>query len=411
MSIILTAMQVAILGRQPKISLAELESLYGAENITPISDYAALVKSSGPLSQPRLGGTIKSAKLLTILEKTDLTGAFAYLRETIPAHLQYLPEGKLQLGVSVYGFKAQKNWLLKQMLSLKKVIKSSGRSVRIIENKTEALEAAQVLYNKLTGPLGWELLLIQDGKDCIVAQTTGVQNIDDYAKRDFERPKRDAFVGMLPPKLAQIMINLATPEDESVVLDPFCGTGVVLQEALLMGYAVYGTDLSEKMVRYSRDNLNWLMTAPNRHSELTEESRSFDAAQDDKLQWYLEEADATNHTWRQPIDTVICETYLGQPLTSLPEKAKLDQILAEANAIAEGFLRNIGPQLQKGTRLCVALPAWNLGGGKFKHLPVLDQISSLGYNRLDLKHATKADLIYHRPDQIVARELTILEKI
>jgi hypothetical protein len=47
-----------------------------------------------------------------------------------------------------------------------------------------------------------------------------VQDIDAYAERDFERPMRDAFVGMLPPKLAQIMLNLAVGEEflESRVL-------------------------------------------------------------------------------------------------------------------------------------------------------------------------------------------------
>ncbi|MCA9309463.1 hypothetical protein KC973_03730, partial [Candidatus Saccharibacteria bacterium] len=99
-------MQVAILGRQPKLSVAELERIYGAEAISEISDEAALVEVDEPLDQNRLGGTIKSAKLLTRLESTDLEGAFAYLQKTVPDHLEYLPDGKLQLGVSVYGFKA-----------------------------------------------------------------------------------------------------------------------------------------------------------------------------------------------------------------------------------------------------------------------------------------------------------------
>lgn len=395
-------MQVAVLGRQPKISIAELEVLLGAENITLVSQNVALIKTDQPLPQSRLGGTLKSAKLLTRLTDADLNGAFAYLQNTIPEHLHYLPDGKLQLGISVYGYKAQKNWLLKQTLNIKKVIKKSGRSVRIIENKTEALESAQVLYNKLTGPLGWEFLLIKDGSDTLLAQTTGVQNIDEYGKRDFGRPKRDAFVGMLPPKLAQIMINLAVGDQildnkgpEISILDPFCGTGVVLQEALLMGFTALGSDISEKMVDYSTQNLQWLEA----ESALKNGN------------WNVELGDATTHHWIQPIDFVAAETYLGKPLTSLPDRRKLDEIVSEANHIAEGFLKNIAPQLKKGARLCLALPAWHLKNNEFVHLKVLDHLGDLGYNRLDLKHATQNDLIYHRTDQVVARELTILEKI
>lgn len=388
-------MQLAILGRQPKISLAELESLFGGEKITEISDEVALIDVAEPLPQSRLGGTMKSAKVLTRLDGTDLPGAFSYLQKTVTDHLQHLPEGKLQLGVSVYGFDASAKSITKQVLSLKKTIKNTGRSVRILENKKPALESAQVLYNKLTGPLGWELLLVKDGNDVILAQTTGVQNVDDYSKRDFDRPKRDAYVGMLPPKLAQIMINLAVGNKTTAmtVLDPFCGTGVVLQEALLMDMGVYGTDIEPRMIEYTKANLEYI--AANQMGLV-----------------HLEVGDAKKHQWeaRTP-GVVVAETYLGKPLTSLPGPDKLDKIINEANEIAKEFLKNIHPQLKKGTRLCLALPAWHLGNGKFKHLPVLDQIANLGYNRLDLKHATREDLIYHRKDQVVARELTILEKV
>jgi tRNA G10 N-methylase Trm11 len=470
-------MQIAILGRQPKISLAELESLFGAEKISVISESIAMVDVDSPLPQAKLGGTMKSARFLARLENTDLPDAFSHLQSSVFDLLSDLPNGKLQFGVSVYGFEAQTSWLLKQMLTLKKIIKKTGRSVRIIENKKPELESAQVLYNKLTGPLGWEILIIRDGPDVILAQTTGVQNIDDYSKRDFDRPKRDAYVGMLPPKLAQIMINLGTgpmieerrlakktsestdPQSSvsSLVLDPFCGTGVVLQEALLMGHAVYGTDLEPRMIEYSQANLDWLRNGyiPTIPSFLRrqESSRKNDVESDIQSDWILnqvqddnprlEQADATNHTWgfsdlQSSVSNLVIvgETYLGKPLTTLPEKQKLDQIVNEANDVAKGFLKNIASQLKPGTRLCLALPAWHkirsqrsgnrwqeenqrrpqTSGIKpltsdFRHLPVLDQLTDLGYNRLDLKNATKNDLIYHRPDQTVARELTILEKI
>ena len=121
-------MQVAILGRQPKLSLAELEALYGAKKLRTVSDYAVLVDSKEPLPQVQLGGTMKSATLLRRLENTELTDAFAFLQTFLPEHFMYLPKGKLQLGISVYGFKAQRDWLLKRMLTLKKTIKNTGQS-------------------------------------------------------------------------------------------------------------------------------------------------------------------------------------------------------------------------------------------------------------------------------------------
>jgi len=402
-------MQLAILGRQAKLSLAEIESLFGAENVRQVSEYVAAVQSDSPLPQPRLGGTMKSARIITTLKNADANQAFAHIQDMI---IEYTDEkvfdGKIQLGFSLYGFKAQKNWLLKKSLEVKKVLKKSGRSVRIIENKSEALEAAQILYNKLTGPQGIELLIIKDGADVILAQTTAVQDIDAYAQRDFGRPMRDAFVGMLPPKLAQIMINLAVqdtdPSHDGIVLDPFCGTGVVLQEATLMGFDVYGSDISDRMVEYTDHNLVWLQQTGLTQMRSTKS--------DDGKYFQSEVGDATTHRWSPVPQFVVCETYLGQPLTSLPDQKSLTKIMRESNDITADFLQNIAPQLKRGTRLCIAVPAWyadNLNS-EFLHLDILDRVTDLGYNRIDLKHATKADLIYHRPDQVVARELILLEK-
>lgn len=413
--LILVTMQVAILGRQPKLSLAELESLFRAENVQPILDDVALVKSNDVLPQARLGGTMKSATILEILPNCNLEKAFVSLQSLVVSLQSEMPDGKLQLGVSVYGFKAQKNWLLRQMLELKKAVKKAGRSVRIIENKQEALETAQILYNKLTSELGLEILIIKHGQDVIIAKTTDVQDIDAYRRRDFERPKRDAYNGMLPPKLAQILINLAKPEENNVILDPFCGTGVVLQEALLMGYGAYGTDLNEKMVDYTEKNLEWLTDSvipdTDRESRNKNHLDPRITSEDDNNAWFIEQADATNHTWRPPINRVICETYLGTPLTHLPDEQKLNAIVHEVDELHTKFLKNIGSQLQKGARLCLAVPAWHLGNEKFRHLKTLDSLEDLGYNRLVFKSASKSELIYHRPDQTTARELVILEKI
>lgn len=402
-------MQIAILGRQPKLSIAELESLYGANAIKNISENVCLVDTDDTLPQSRLGGTIKSARVLKRLENSDLEGCFKYIAESIPEYLLSLPDGKLQFGLSIYGDKAQKNWLLRQMLNLKKVIKQQGRSVRVIENKSEVLESATVLYNKLTGPLGWELLLIKDETDYILAQTTGVQNVDDYSKRDFDRPKRDAFNGMLPPKLAQIMINLcvgnSVPNFGTVILDPFCGTGVVLQEAVLMGFDVYGSDVNPRMIEYTDTNLLWLQkNIPNPIQEIHSPDGKY---------FKTEVADATSHKWAPLPNFVVCETYLGKPLTFLPKSEELNKVIDEANQIATRFLQNIAVQLKAGTRLCIALPAWYIGAPntRFKHLKVLDHLTDMGYTRIDLKHANYQDLIYHRQDQIVARELIILEKV
>ena len=43
-----------------------------------------------------------------------------------------------------------------------------------------------------------------------------------------------------------------------MLLDPFCGNGTILQEALMMGIKVIGIDKDEKSVKDARQNLKWL---------------------------------------------------------------------------------------------------------------------------------------------------------
>jgi len=178
------------------------------------------------------------------------------------------------------------------------------------------------------------------------------------------------------------------------VLDPFCGTGVVLQEAALMGYDTAGTDLEPRMIEYTQTNMTWLS----------------DMYQDEFKLQLLDSGDATVYQWKEPIDFVASEVYLGRPFTSTPTPEILAQTMSDCNLILKKFLRNIETQLASGTRLCLAVPAWKQGKGQFKHLPLIDQISDLGYNRMSFEHIRDEDLIYCRDDQIVARQLIVITR-
>lgn len=411
-----------ILGRQPELGLAELESLYGPDKVQPTGGHAAIVDVDPCLlAFDRLGGSVKFCKLLTTLDTTDWKQIEKFLLQVSPGHSESMPEGKMTLGLSLYGFNESLKRIEATGLNIKKAIRKTGRPVRLVPNKSHELNAAQIIHNKLTETNGWELVFIKDGGQTIVAQTVKVQDIESYTRRDRERPKRDTKVGMLPPKLAQIIINLAAgklPQDQlqnicdipagepvptkligKTLLDPFCGTGVMLQEALLMGYDVVGTDIDPRMIEYSRQNLDWLY-------------KQYDWTHGGgySFQYNVEVGDATNHQWSHKFDLVACETYLGRPFTSKPSAEILAQTVAECNLIIKKFLQNIGEQIQPGTRLALAVPAWQTRPGEFKHLPLIDSLSELGYNRVIFEHVRDDQLLYHRADQIVARQLLVITR-
>lgn len=416
-----------ILGRQPALGIAELESLYGAEALQPAGANAVIIDvSPEDVNINRLGGTIKIAKLLTKINSADWQKITEYLTEHVPKHTCCIGPGKLNFGISAYDLKVKQKDIEKTALSVKKVVRASDKRPfrAILPKKGCELNSAQVIHGELIGsPLGMELLLVNNGDVTLLAQTTQVQDIDAYAARDQARPKRDAKVGMLPPKLAQIIVNLAgrhvIPEDAKLVeeqktrracvLDPFCGTGVILQEALLMGYGAFGTDIDLRMVQYAQENIEWLQSR-------------FSTAGD----CHITVGDATSFDWKNAFDIVACETYLGRPFSRTPDHTTLKKVMQDVDTIHKKFLENVAKQTEKGLRLCLAVPAWKkhttkstsgVGGSadkqagaadEFWHLKTLDSLEKLGYTRLSFKHARNEDLIYHREGQIVGRELVVL---
>ena len=178
------------------------------------------------------------------------------------------------------------------------------------------------------------------------------------------------------------------------ILDPFCGTGTVIQEALLKGFKANGTDLSEKMVEFSKENSDWFVREFKPHGELGE----------------IYEADATIEKWgfAKKLSSVVCETYLGQPFSAPPSPKKLAEVRENCNRIISNFLKNLSQQIPEGTQICIAVPAWKNQNGDFSHLPLIDFLNELGYNRKEFMRVKPQDLIYYRENQVVARELLVL---
>ncbi len=376
---------LTILGRQSEIGIAELETLYGPGSIMPIGNKACFVQQKPDFA--RLGSSIKSAKFIS-------TTKHAQIDDVLDASVPYIVEqrkgreGKLQLGISVYGHRVSGPQLNRSALKLKKRLRSKGLSVRLIPNKQSELNAAQILRNKLTKTNGIELNIIFDGKTVHVAQTLEVQDIDEYTRRDREKPVRDPLVGMLPPKLAQTLINLADTKPGMSLLDPFCGTGTVLMEAFAMGIDTCGSDISPNMVDATRVNMSWFQ------------------ANKQKPMFHVELADATMHEWPFQIDAVAGETYLGPALRSLPDDKQLTSIVEEVDDIHRRFLQNLAGQTKSGVRIALAVPSWHKKG-KFIDLPVLDDLEKLGYNPTSFVHVSD-ELVYHRPHQVVGRRIISL---
>ena len=193
-----------------------------------------------------------------------------------------------------------------------------------------------------------------------------------------------------------------------------------------MGYHTYGTDLSERMVEYSKKNLAWLKNLKIANTEELKDKISdfvaVEAKRGDKISnlspreaseicgfhvYKVEVGDAVNYKWAQPIDAIACEGYLGRPFSIAPSDIALKEQKQECGAIALGFLKNLVSQIKSNTPVVIAVPAWLRPNGKYERLDIIDEIENMGYN---VNNKMRAGLLYHRNDQVVARDILILRK-
>ncbi len=388
-------MRLCVLGRQPYLGIAELESILGPDLVRPFGKGFAITRGNDKaIKQENLGGTIKIGEVIAIIRQTELHLMEREVMEILERHA--IPktgntDHKLNIGISAYNVGADEKAVRDLLFKFKDRLEKKHISTRVISPKGTVLNSAQVQHNKLMGPSGSEFIIAGDERETCIARTISVQNITSYSKRDYDRPGRDIVTGMLPPKLAQIMLNLGSVKRDTTVLDPFCGTGVVLMEAALTGAVVTGSDINPKMVSMTKENLSWL-------------SKEFNV---DTAQANVMCADATTSTWKPMPEKVVSETYLGPPLHSLPKPHELENIVKECDRIVENFLVNLRPQLRPESRCCIAVPMWNTRKGLIQ-LPIVDNIKELGYSRVWFSHVRPGQLIYRRPDQVVARQLLVL---
>lgn len=375
-------MQLAILGRETGLCRAELAAV--SQSCERLTDHISATDTERSIDS--LGGVTALAAVVRRLPNPS--SSRHQLSDTIiDLIVDVLPkqaDKKLPFSISWYGERAPATNQLNAMgLTVKKRLREYHVGARYVAAKAPqtSLNTAQLKYNRLLE--GWAFVVVMTATELVIGRISAIQDIDWYSRRDYGRPCRDAKVGMLPPKLAQILINLSKPQPHSTIIDPFCGGGVVLAEALLMGHAAWGGDLEPKMIECSRQNLAWL-TAQRRLPA-----------------YQLQQADARDLQLAaipQP-RRIVSEGYLGPA-----DRPPTEQERGDINRLYESFISRLSSQQASGERLVLAVPVW-LHGTESARLAVVDRVEQLGYNYMVLDGVDTRQLIYARTNQRVGRHI------
>jgi tRNA G10 N-methylase Trm11 len=270
------------------------------------------------------------------------------------------------------------------------------------DSEHSVLSGAQVVKNKLLSG-GIEIVLfftLEEG--VLVGVTRWIQGYEAFSQRDYGRPKRDAKSGMLPPKLAKMLINLAVTPNSKSLLDPFCGSGSVLSEAALMGLHATGFDLSDKAVKDSNANWRWFQeNVPNC-------TGTFRVAVGDARML---------HTLCEPLyfDCCVTEPYMGPPQSKPVPRGKFTALMKELKDLYIRALGEIRTVVKPGSRVVFIVPRFKVQDmPEPQSISIAGAIQLQGYTVLDplqgfAPSGKKTSLVYSRSKQIVQREIYVLQ--
>lgn len=398
------------LGNNFNLSLSELTALFPKNKwqrcgSVVLSDFSDKLDVKELMTL--LGGTIKIGEVITAFSLANRHKLSDSVKEVIiSAARQDDISGKFNFGFSFYNKNKLPGDFFKLGLAVKKDLKKMNISSRMVISKEPILSSVIVEQNKLLKN-GIELCFMVDKYKVFLGKTLAVQDFKALSKRDFGRPYRDDHSGMIPPKLAQIMINLARRDDsdykKATISDPFCGSGTILMEAYLMGFEkILGSDLSDKAISNSQKNMEWIKKLVDKNKA------NVDIFQSDVL-------DLSKNIEKDFLDYIVCEPYLG------PQRGfkDFDEVVEDLNILYSKALKVFFDLLKPGGRIVMVWPqfraenkVWKINPNveDFVFRPTLD-IDEGESISLSLKPEDfNGTIVYGREEQKVWREIIVLEK-
>jgi SAM-dependent methyltransferase len=241
--------QTALVLAFGKLSLLEVCSTMGksfSEMETPCERVGVVGAGMRTLSHlPWLAGIHKAAPLVTTLDKRYPEPSL--LIDAVTRHFDRLRT----LSLSSYGIEEDEYETIIRLL-LDGFRRSGFEKIRLLRPRNNELRADEVLSR---GAL--DVITFPYRGGCGLGPTAWIPDSSAMRARGVYKPAQNAGISM-SPRLAALLLNLAGLSPGQVVLDPFCGSGTILAEALLRSYKCLGFDSSEARVRDARRNLSWL---------------------------------------------------------------------------------------------------------------------------------------------------------
>lgn len=385
-----------LLGSQTAISMAELQSVYPLavfEKSGTIA-FSSLSFAEVKASFTTLGGSVRAFEILQ--PSLDIFDIMPLIKQYVSQHATKGKKTKIAFFAQHAAF-GKRNFM-KWMTEIKSFAKQKDISLRVANRGDQNLDCNAVDKEHLLDDGNAEFVIAEYNEKFVLMRTIAVQEVWKFITRDIKKPIRDMQVGMLPPKLARIMINLSRTNGvlPKKIYDPFCGTGTILLEAIDLGVESIGSDLSDAMQQASEQNTDWFCSVAKTSNIpqvfVKDAAKPFSSDQKKILQ-------------PMPIAipiAIVSEGYLGHIYSQPLSEGMLQKETGILFPLYQNFLRVMSHE-ESIQQMVFGFPFWKTSFGKYSFL---SDILAKNPQWKCIK-----TLRYLRDDQVVGREIAILQRV
>ena len=374
------------LWREFKLSIAEIYALFPTTPIEYVDKQILILNT-----QKREDVLKKAAHMWGSIKVIELLPNYRWNPEELIWSFAEKHEWKFRYGLSFFGNDRD---IKKLLMGTKKHLKEAWVSGRFINKDFKNLSSAQIIGENLVERQS-DYSIISAWKTEYLGKTIWIQDIEAYGKRDYGKT-RDMQVGMLPPKLSQMMIHMS---EWKKIYDPFCGLWTILIESILMWNSeVYGSDISEENIEKTKKNINFAR-------------REFDNNIKTAMTNVLDAKWISSSPFLKKSDVIVTEWYLWEVFHKHSiNEAKIQIEKEKLLDIYTKFFLWLQKSNFRGV-VVICFPFWEVRWKYIYFDEIYDLVKKYAKNlpmlpkHDEYKHTRSGSLLYKRPDQVVWREI------
>ncbi|MDA4124885.1 MAG: DNA methyltransferase [Thaumarchaeota archaeon] len=275
-----------------------------------------------------LAGVHKCAPLVEVIG--DSSESPAKLVQSIAGHLEE------KSNISISGYDISEDDYEQIARSVLDGVREEGfRKVRLLRPRGNELLAEQVLSRS-----AFDIVAFPYHGGFGLGPTAWVPDSTSMRQRGTQKPTPHSDISM-SPRLARVLLNLAGLSEGQSVLDPFCGSGTILAEALIRNYRCLGLDSKASRVQDARENLGWLLGSPK------------NAGYDIRLG---DSRELPKMLRRSKVDAIVTEPLLLPRIEARPKTSTASALIDGAGEVYGAALASMAEVLQPGGRIVIVAP-------------------------------------------------------